>query len=198
MLFWISFSAPKRYCYAYKDVTLLGYDRFNCPQCNRPFAKPRYESKVPHLLLEGGRKNPDYLQFCGAGRQLFVVSEKTLDLFEQNKISGYTEATQVTTERIDHREQDLPCPNYYALSITGKIDLDLAQMHVKKKNICASCGQFDWSRMRLEPIFLNPTTWDGSDLCRLTSIPGLSVSSKRIKDLVDRYNLTGFSFKEAL
>ena len=198
MLFWIGSSAQKHHCYAYKDVTLLGYDRFNCPQCNRPFAKPRYASEVPYLLLEGGREYPDFLQFCGAGRQLFVVSEKTLDLFERHKIFGYAEAKPVSTERIDHREQTLLSPNYYTLAITGKIDLDISQMHIKKKNVCASCGQFDWSRMRIEPILLDPATWDGSDLCSLTSIPGLRVCSKRVKELANRCNLTGLSFEETL
>lgn len=198
MLYWVRASNLNSFFYAFKDTTLLGYDRTICPQCNRTIARPQYISGIPALLLDGGYEYPDCLGFCGAGRQLFLVSEKTLNLFERYQISGYTEYHLTGVECVNPDRSKLHMPNYYALSISGKIDLDAAEMHIKKKKYCASCNQFEWSRMRLEPIVLNQTTWDGSDLCLLSSIPGLKVCSERTKELAKCHNLTGFSFKVAL
>ena len=197
MLYFLEHDTQKKFRYAYKDISLIGYSRLICPQCSRQIAIPQYNNEAPHLVIEGGNVYPDYLQFCGAGNRLCVVSEKTLNLFEQNKITGYTEYHLVTTES-DRKSKDfVQCPNYYCLNITGRIDLDIVAMHIKKKRLCPSCGQFEWSRMRLEPIVLNQTIWDGSDLCLVGSIPGFKVCSEKLKEFIQNYNLTGFSFKVA-
>ena len=65
MLYWLNHDTLKRFQYAYKDVSFLGFSRSKCPQCNRQIGISEYRHEVPHLLLEGGAVYPDYLQFCG-------------------------------------------------------------------------------------------------------------------------------------
>ena len=178
--------------YAWNDQALLGIDRTVCPQCNRSISKLQYKDGVPHFLLAGGSTCPDYLQHCSSGLR-FLVSEKTLDLFEQHGITGYSSYQPVTTEHAD-KKSSIQCPNYYCLDISGKVELDFAAMHLKKKRKCPACGQFDWSRRRFEPRILDENVWDGSDLCRVDSMPGWVVCSQRTKELIVKHKLKGFSF----
>lgn len=195
MLYQIEHDIVRKYQYAYKDQSFIGYTRSVCSQCSRQIAIPQFDEGAPHLLLEGGLVFPDYLQFCGAGKQLFLVSEKALSLFEKNGITGYTGYQLVTSEAINKGRNNYQIPDYYSLNITGRIDFDFAAMHLKKKRICPQCGQFDWNRFRIEPIIVDHTTWDGYDLCLLNSIRGIRICSENLKKLVQEHLLTGFSFR---
>jgi len=198
MLYWLEYDAQRKFRYAYKNVSFIGYDRSICPQCSRQVATPQYKADAPHLILEGGRAYPDFLQFCGAGDRLYLVSEKALNLYEKNGITGYSGYRLVTIEHVQQHNNGPHHPEYYCLDITGRIDLDIAAMHIKKKKTCSLCKQYEWSRARLEPIFLDRTTWDGSDLCLVNSIPGFKVCSESLKELTQSQKLTGFSFRTSL
>ena len=196
MLYRLEHDTQKKFNYANMDVTLIKYNRSICAECNRQVAVPEYSSETPCLRLEGGSVYPDFLQFCGAGRQLFLVSEKTLELCELNAISGYSVYQKVCVE-LTGRKKEYTVPNYYNLDIEGRIELDMAAMYLRKKRRCSACGQFEWNRKRFEPLILNHTSWDGSDLCAIESIPGFRVCSEKMKELVLRHNLSGFSFRKA-
>ncbi len=173
-----------------------GFRQCICPICNRNVATAHYNADEPILLLEGGSKFPDYLQFCGAGRNVFVISENALNLFEQHKVSGYS-AYQAIQYRV---LKGKPLPNrgniieYYCLELNGKVDLDLPKMQLRRKKFCQACKQFDWSRQRLGPLALQDTSWDGSDLCYLKSIPGYKFCTDYVREIVRKNKLTGFKF----
>lgn len=195
MLYWLEHDTLKKFQYVYKDESFEGYSRSICPQCNRQIGTPHYKHKVPHLILEGGSVYPDYLQFCGAGNRLCLISGKALDIFEENGITGYSEYQLVVSESLIQGGSIDRLPDYYCLNISGRIDFDFTTMHIKKKRVCPQCGQFEWSRMRLEPIFLDQNTWDGSDLCLVDSIPGFRVCTERLRKVIQEHRLTGFSFR---
>lgn len=200
MLYWIEYEAHNKHKYAYKDLTFTGFNRSVCPECECEIATAQYKENTPNFVLEGGRVYPDYLQFAGAGRQPFLISEKALELFEKNQITGYSGyqlVNYVSSKRKDN-SSIIQQVKYYNLNITGRVDLDLAEMHLKKKHLCPQCGQFDWSRRRFGKTILDETTWDGSDLCRLKSIPGFKLCSEKLKELVRQHELTGFSFTSTM
>ena len=87
--------------------------------------------------------------------------------------------------------------HYYSLNIFGTVDFNLKAMALKRKHLCVSCGQFEWSRQRLYLIdaVLDANTWDGSDLCRIVSFPGHVVCTEKIKAAAEEYQLTGFIFQ---
>lgn len=197
MLYWLNNDDSSKFQYAYKDSTLLRYETADCPVCGRRISTPYYSDDVPNLLLEGGRQYPDYLSFCGAGRQMFLLSEKALEIFEKCNVSGYAGYQLIETNDFTTKDKRFCC-KYYSLNITGRVDLDMAMMHIKKKRLCAECNQFTWSRTRLQPYFLDQNSWDGSDLCLLTSIPGYKLCTSRVKDIIERFRLTGFSFEPSI
>lgn len=135
------------------------------------------------LFLEGGKMYPDYLAFTGAGEQLFLLSERAVPVFEENGISGFSGKWEVTVS---------DGPRYFAMEIGGSVELDFAAMHLKKKNLCSRCGQYNWNRQRMEPVILDEASWDGSDICRVKSLPGLFACSRRFAQIVKDHGLTGF------
>ena len=197
MLYWLDFDTDKKYLYAYKDQSLEGYNRVNCPSCNRIIASERYVENQHHLLLEGGRVYPDYLQFSGAGKRLFLLSEKSLTLFRQHDITGFEEYEQVKVEINKEFKKNINLdvlPRYYSIKISGEIHVDLHAMHLKRKKVCPYCQQFSWSRQRLGPIIVDLNSWDGSDICMLKEFPGFKICSEKVVQIVNSNGLTGFEF----
>lgn len=196
MLYWIE--NQNEDVYAFEDISFLGYDRsFICLHCNRPVVFPKYSADKPHLLIEGAGDYPDYLQFTGVGRQMYLVSERTLELYEKNHISGYSDYYQVSITSEEQGPLKTAIPRYYSLNITGSVDLDLHAMRLKKKKVCSQCGQFEWNRMRMEPMILELSTWDRSDLCALRTFPGFKLCSPKARELMINNHLKGFNFKLA-
>lgn len=193
MLYWLEHDTSHKFKYACKDQSLQGWERHICPSCGREIATPIYTEPAPHLVLEGGRQFPDLLQFCGAGERWCLISEKALTVLEEAKLSGFDGYKQC---RIESRSKVTP-PEYYCLNITGQVDFDFAAMFLKKKKSCDECGQFSWNRTRMHPRFIDRSTWDSSDICRLKSIPGFIVCSQRFAETVMEYHLSGFAFSEA-
>ena len=197
MLYWLKHGSYNKYKYAYKDMTLLGYTQSICPQCNRSIGTPQFTTETHHLILEGNGTYPDYLQFCGAGKQMFLVTEQTLNTFETNRITGYTSYQPVITETIQQNSNLGRIPTYYCLNISGRIDLDFDAMHIRKRRMCPRCGQFEWSRMKLDPVVLDLSTWNNADLCLVDSIPGYRVCTEKMKRIIQKNRLSGFSFCES-
>lgn len=194
MLFWLKNDVGKKYSYASKDLSLAGYTRSICPNCGREVVSPTYIGNAPHLILEGGRKFPDFLQFCGAGNRLTIVSENALNIFERESVSGYDEYLNCQIEVASTFKDVNNVPNYYSLNVSGSVDLDLQAMHLRRKKVCSSCGQFEWSRTRIGVYIVDEKTWDSSDICFLKSMPGIKLCSSKFVEIVNSNNLAGFSF----
>lgn len=179
--------------YAFKDLSFHGYETCICESCGRPIFVVQYDGEHHELLLEGGSRYPDFLQFCGAGNRLFVVSEKMLNLLIQNGVTGFSTYTPVTI-RESSRNGLAPAysPNkYYSLIISGKVDLDFQTMGLKKKRECKNCKQFEWNRKRFPKIMVDEKSWDGSDLCKVSSLPGYYVCSPKVVSIIEKAKLTG-------
>jgi len=193
-MYWIKYNSQNKYVYAYKDLTLLGYDRLStCINCNRPIVTPIFSASVPQLCFDGAGEFPDHLQFTGAGRQLFLISEKALEIYEKNHISGYSGYHLVNISSDGYSGLEGNIPPYYSLDITGSIDLDFLSMHLKKKKVCAKCGQYEWNRTRMSPMILDLSQWDGSDLCLLRTFPGFKLCSPKLREMITEGSLTGVS-----
>lgn len=192
-MYLLAYDRQSKYKYAYKDAAFEDFERSVCPVCDRVVVSMQYKSERHQFILEGGKKYPDCLQFTGVGKQMLLLSEKSLAIFEQNEISGigYKTAVDVCDETLQPLTD---APKYYGTEILGKIELDLSGMNLKKKRFCVQCCQFEWNRHRMEPLRLDVNSWDGSDVCRVTSIPGYTVCSSKFMDVVNRNGLTGFSF----
>lgn len=188
-------SGTRVYKYAWQDLSFVDWVKTPCEACGRDISKTEYEPGGHRLVLEGGKRYPDFLAFTGAGERIFLVSERALEVFTQNQVSGIAswERVSCVSEMVrgKYMEPQGEAPNYWKLNISGRVDLDMKAMFLKKKHRCDKCGQFVWNRERLYPMYLDPNTWDGSDLCRITSIPGHVVCSDKLVRLIKKYSLKG-------
>ena len=191
--FYLLEGSGSTYQYAFRDTALGSLEQRECEACGRPLSQWRF-SGPHHLILEGGPKYPDRLEFTGAGGSPLLLSERAAAVFAANGITGIAETVPVRTSR---ESGDLPdnAPRYVLAKISGRIELDLPKMCLKKKKLCSVCGSFEWNRQRLYPLFLDESAWDGSDLCRVDSIPGYVVCTAKVVELVKKQKLKGFSFQ---
>lgn len=186
-------SGERSDAYACRNAALGPLAQRPCSACGRTLSEWTFAG--PHrLILEGGPGYPDRLEFTGAGGPLFLLSGRAAAVFAENGITGITDTAPVRTEREDG---DLPeaAPGYLLTRIGGRIDLDLLKMCLKKKRRCPVCGGFEWNRQRFHPLYLDKSTWDGSDICRVTSIPGYVVCTAGVVELIKTQKLRGFCFR---
>lgn len=195
---WLKNNTDRKFAYAFKDLNFDGFEKEICTDCGRIVSKFKYRSHCPVLLVEGGTEMPDLLQFCGAGKRLFLVSQKALDVFQKNIIEGYDICAKVHWMRVNDASclEESGAEVYYSLEITGAISLDLEQMQLRQKRLCKECGEFEWSRQKLGPYILQESSWDGSDLCYIKQFPGMWVCTTRFKEIMINNQLTGFCFKD--
>lgn len=189
---------PSRsYCYAW---TMHGaqHEIGECAECGRKTLVASNINEDSFLVIEGGKKLPDFLEFCGVGAYL-LVSSTVVDVFTENNISGYfIEKTLPLFRDVKGQMLKVDGIQYYSLKVTGTVDFDLKAMHLKKKHICKSCGHFDWSIQRLSSVDtkFDMDTWDQSDICRISSSPGHIVCSDKVVELINQRKLTGVQIQE--
>lgn len=196
-------SGSRAYRYGVSDDSFLGYDRTLCSTCGREIVRPRFNGLHHKIRLEGGKRYPDLLAFCGAGtteqgERYLLLSERAVEAFSREGITGLEDcqqATILTAEGASHDVAD--APNYYLADISGTIDLNgPAMSNLRKKNMCPACGKFRWSHQRLSPLRVDSASWNGKDLCRLTSIPGCVICTEKVREMVKKHRLTNFAFTE--
>ena len=184
--------SERKYCYAQKNLAFGGYAFSKCPSCGRQIAKEQPKTQRDAFVIEGGKQYPDFLYYGGAGLY-FLISDKVKRAFEENGVTGYDDPIRVPVYRLHNNELTRDPHNYYLLEINGCIDFNLKAMSLKKKNLCASCGQFEWSRQRLSIIktVFNMDAWDKSDLCRIASFMGYVVCSDKVKSIIEENGFKG-------
>lgn len=193
LLYIIQSDASRSNKYAFKDLSFQGYKECICESCGRHISIEQYDGECRELLLEGGKRYPDLLQFCGAGKRLFVVSETMMTLFIQRGVTGYCSVDPVLI-RDTTRTRSITAysPNkYYSLIISGEVDLDFRAMELRKKRMCKDCKQFDWNKKRFPAIVVDESSWDGSDLCIISSLPGYYVCSPKVASIIEEAKLSG-------
>lgn len=191
MFFKLNAYYQRRYKYISTDLAFEKFDFRICPTCGREIAVgTKSNSPEPLMELEGPKKYPDILEFCGVGviPYPFIISKRAIDLFEENHVTGFKRGKKVKFSNCPEDQE------YYYAEIIGRIDLHLKSMQLKKKRICKECGKYDWSRKSLGKYILDRDSWSETDLCRLTSLPGIFICTEKVIDLIKAHKLTGFEF----
>ena len=191
MMYWLCKSSP-RYRSVSDDKSFVCWLDDCCSVCGRNLGHIEYNSPIHYFkLYDRGKIFPDFLEYHGRGERWLVLSKRALEVFAAEGISGIQDTEQVVI--VD----DYPdMPEYYIVHVSGRIDYSFKRMFLKKKKICVACGQFDWNRQRHYPVYLDLNTWNGEDICLLTSSTGVKLCSEKVKKVVKKHKLTGFGFEE--
>ncbi len=190
-------SGDSRFSYVFDDLSFIGYKKELCNSCGRSI-NTVCTQKRHTFVVEGGKIYPDFLQFCGAGERLTVLSKKAIDIFLSSNISGFSIESIIDIYREVKNKQIVKCddsPIYYSVIIRGVIDYDYSAMFLKKKKYCPICGQFELNRKRLYPVVMDINTWDGNDICSLITFPANLICTNKLVRIVEDNKLTGFDFK---
>ena len=191
MLYCISSYPSNRYKYLVVDHDYYEIERFRCDTCERMVQKCSLQYWPPKMRLEGGRRYPDHLSVSVpfVDRTGIIVSERALNVFRSEKITGFEAAPieVLGTSLVDD------APRYYYLTVTGQVSLDHTAMRYRKKNLCRSCGSYEWSRQKVGESVVDHDSWDGSDLCFLVDFPNMFLCTQKVIDTIKSHNLKGFS-----
>ena len=160
-----------RYKYFNGEETFLGFEKSACPTCGRTVSTPKYGAETPVFLLDGGKKYPDYFHAYTRGS---ILSKRALEVFLEAGATGM----EYTPVIIANAEEG--APEYVWLKPQGFIDIDYKASHVKKKNFCAECGQFELNRLRPCPVTMDLTSWNGLDVCRLGLYPNRLIVTEKV------------------
>ncbi len=192
-------SGLEKYHYISDNLSFIKYTKEVCGDCGRNISRPVYDGREKsQLLIDEGSVYPDWLQYCGGGKHLLILSDKALSAIKTANISGISPYYEIEIVRADVDGNiivDKSAPLYYNLKIDGSIDFDYKSMLLKKKNKCKSCGQYELNRKRLKPYILDKNTWDGSDICSLQTFPANWFCTEKLVDLAKTEKLTGFDFE---
>ena len=200
MFYCLSSYNSGRFCYVTYPWDYYDTKETKCDSCGRTIQNIQLNYWPPRFSLEGAKKYPDLLivvtpfeNKCG-----MIISEKALQVFQTENISGFfAEPIEVCDNPKNAKSAKsaiaLDVPNYYYIYINGNISLDYQKMHYRKKNVCNECGQYTWSRQKIGESALDYSTWDQSDICKLTDYPNIFVCTQRVIDAIKQNKLKGFA-----
>lgn len=166
--------------------------RYLCPECGAVNYNTINEFIVD---LENGTKYPDYL-FCSDYDMPIIVSEKVIDDWNKDGITGYEYYT-VTIDKIKSKKlKDQFKPNYYHIVINGFCNWDKQKSDIKIINRCQQCGHItdnaDWIN-KGSTFFLKSDTWDGCDIFKTRDF-NFAFCSKKVVQCASNHNHSGISF----
>ncbi len=176
-----------RYKYIAGDKTFLGYERSVCRACGREVGAAKYSAETPQFELDGGKKYPDFLVHYARG---FVFSRRAVEVFLEAGATGI----EYTPIIIANAAEDTP--EYVLVNPRGFIDIDYKASHIKKKNFCAACGQFEPSRLRPCPVAMDTSSWNGQDFCRLGLYPNHLIVTEKVLAAAKKAKLKGMAYAE--
>lgn len=193
-LFGLSASNSNYWVYSSGNLSTITAEH-TC-SCGRTCVDYKEDTSGPFtLVMEDRGRYPDFLHCCGPGLSVFafVISEKALNIFSDNHITGYTDAEPIrlVKENGIGFEEVKDLPQYYKLSVSGSIDLDYNEMRLKKKHHCSECGQYKLSRQKLGTSYLNLSSWRGDDICRLGTFPARIICTEKVIEVIIKNKLKG-------
>jgi len=176
-----------RYKYFNGENTFLGYEKSACHACGRVIATPKYSAETPEIELDGGKKYPDYLHAYTRG---IILSKRAVEVFLEAGATGI----EYTPVVVVNKEEETP--EYVWLKPQGFIDIDYKASHIKKKNFCAECGQFELNRLRPCPVKMDLASWNGLDVCRLGLYPHCLIVTEKVLAAAKKAKLKGMTYTE--
>lgn len=180
-------SGSNRYKYFNGEATFLGYGKSTCTACGRVVAAPKYSEGTPVLRLDGGKKYPDLIHAHTRG---IIISRRAAEVFLEAGATG----VEFSTVAIANEEEG--APEYVWLKPAGVIDIDYKASHLKKKNFCPECGQFELSRLRPCPVLMDASSWNGLDVCRLALYPHRLIVTEKVLAAAKKAGLKGMAYTE--
>lgn len=213
MIYYLGADEGRRKKYAYGvDVADKTYERIICAKCNIDFIRNiSLTIGLNEPIVLTNDYYPDFMWYS-----TFLVSEKTKEVFELEKITGYEleeaniiSANELTLEEKRELKEDavnvkkvaVNPPKYYKLHVSIG-----ATYHEKSGVIfrgkCDECGYEDYTVVNPDNYnipyhIVKKESLNGNDLFRSIGFGRAVFCTERFKEICEKHKLTGFLFKDA-
>jgi len=159
-----------------------------------------YEDKVscplvPGHLRPGRRSSPLSVVLPSRPRDFIwtwmsecLVQDRVVELFEQDRVSGYALSEAEASFRKPSR---LPPPRLRELSVRGWGGLAPSSSGVKLLESCPACGHKVYSTFSSPSKLIDPSAWDRSDVFMVWPLPRFIMVTTKVANLIERAELTG-------
>jgi Protein of unknown function (Gmx_para_CXXCG) len=116
-----------------------------------------------------------------------LVSQRLLDVFDQNRVTGF-EAKSVKVS-YDEKSQEQP-PELFELVVVGWGGVAAAAARPRLTHWCPHCQHKHYTIAEPSRL-IDPAQWDGSDLFMVWPLPGYRFVSNRLADILRRERVSG-------
>ena len=116
-----------------------------------------------------------------------LISSKVLEIFEQNRITGF-DVRPVVAEY--PKRTKTPFPELYELVITGWAGQPSREARLIVTDLCPACRRVFYSIGEPRKL-LDPRAWDGSDLFMVWPLPRHPFASERLASIIRQEKLSG-------
>jgi hypothetical protein len=117
-----------------------------------------------------------------------LVQDRVVDLFEQDRVSGYALSEGEASFKKPSR---LPPPRLRELLVRGWGGLAPSSSGVKLLESCPGCGHRVYSTFSSPSKLIDPSAWDGSDVFMVWPLPRFIFVTTRVAGLIERAEQTG-------
>jgi hypothetical protein len=169
------------------DPVILG-DAPRCEVCGlysggRPWLPPHRAE----LTLHGSHWGD--FAFRGDGGEDFLISERTAELYREEKLRGLSGFEQVEIARFKGTDEQPPRYLHVAVGRSqGAVDEQKSSLIRPEPPTCERCRSAELEA--IHGFVLESGSWSGEDVFFVRGLTGVVVVSRRFREFVDRHALT--------
>lgn len=161
-----------------------------CSICGSIFSNRKNDKFRVHFQ---GKREGDYYYapICN------IVSQKFLSLLKSENITGFIEKDIECSGWYDTLGNILQIDfsKYKELEVTGKAGY-LKNINGKQVIKCIKCNSVDWKHLHEVNGLLVDLSWDRSDLFYFENWQGVIITTKKVKELVEKNKLKNIEFEK--
>jgi len=183
---WHPENIPERYIawWSSKDMKL---ESIKCPVDDGHQRTGKRLTNLSVIIKNGGAFKYDFIWTCYSEP---MINERVVKILKDECLTGY-ELKPVTIKKVE-RNCPKEIPKYQELWVIGKAGVhpDTGLIVFER---CDACGLVEYRGWK-NKLIIDEKSWDGSDFFHLDPYPGGTFVSERVKEVFEKYKVTGVEF----
>lgn len=165
-----------------------------CPKCSRRVSGGYW--KKPHIVDISKRKLPDFMYIYG-GTGTFLVSERVLNTFRQNQLTGILLAEEIDEIRFRGKAlNSQSIPRYYSLKLARSfVSIDHEKSEIlygdyHEEQVCPLCNPKGATKDFFRSLHMNMDCYEGYDIFTIYELGEATFVSQRFVDFCEQNGFT--------
>jgi len=173
--YWIRSDYDKEFLFGQSNIK-EEYERIKCSKTKMHW---RLGKRLTKLDINIPKSKVD-LVWTGVNECL--ISDKLLNLFKENNISGFT----VYPAKVTYKNSEEKAPEFWELIVTGWGGIAPESSGIKIHDYCEDCDRTKYTKPTHPEYLFDENLWDGSDFFMIWPMPGLRMVTQKVIDLLER------------